>query len=181
MDLRRRVVHLESCQEVRVVPSAEEVPRSMATEKQIRANRENAKRSTGPKSAAGRLKSSRNALRHGLSIPAAADLPAGTQAFRFVDLLTPEDASQPQRLAALEMTQAQAQLLRIAAVRKTLFATLDLQFPSHEQVRHLAALERYECRAHRQRRRAMGRLRATEPMDDEAEGASAKFGKTNPI
>ena len=40
----------------------------MATEKQIRANRENAKRSTGPKTAAGRMKSSRNAFRHGLSL-----------------------------------------------------------------------------------------------------------------
>ena len=40
----------------------------MATEKQIRANRENAKRSTGPKTTAGRMKSSRNALLHGLSL-----------------------------------------------------------------------------------------------------------------
>ncbi len=39
----------------------------MATEKQIAANRTNAKRSTGPKTAAGRAKSSRNAYRHGLS------------------------------------------------------------------------------------------------------------------
>ena len=37
----------------------------MATEKQFRANRENAKRSTGPKAPAGRARSSRNALRHG--------------------------------------------------------------------------------------------------------------------
>lgn len=50
-----------------------------------------------------------------------------------------------------------------------------------EQVRRLAALERYECRAHRQRRRAADRLRGTEPMDDGVEGASAKFGKTNSI
>lgn len=135
----------------------------MATEKQIRANRENAKRSTGPKSLAGRLKSSRNALRHGLSIPAAADLPSGTQAYSLMELLTPEGASQPQRLAALEMAQAQAQLLRVTTVRKALLETLDLQSPSFGQVRRLAALERYECRAHRQRRRAADRLRGTEP------------------
>jgi hypothetical protein len=41
----------------------------MATEKQIAANRANAKFSTGPKTLAGRLKSSRNAYRHGLSCP----------------------------------------------------------------------------------------------------------------
>ena len=39
----------------------------MATKRQIRANRRNARRSTGPKSAAGRAASSANALRHGLS------------------------------------------------------------------------------------------------------------------
>ncbi|MDH2354989.1 hypothetical protein QCM80_30625 [Bradyrhizobium sp. SSUT112] len=153
----------------------------MATEKQIRANRVNAKRSTGPKSLAGRIKSSRNALRHGLSIPAANGPPAGTQAYGLAELLTPVGASQLHRLAALEMAQAQAQLLRVAAARKTLLATLDLQSPSHEQVRRLAALERYERRAHRQRRRAAGLLRGTEPMDVGVEGASAKVGKTNPI
>ena len=36
----------------------------MASERQLRANRENAMRSTGPKTAAGRSKASRNALRH---------------------------------------------------------------------------------------------------------------------
>jgi len=45
----------------------------MATEKQIAANRANAKRSTGPKTAAGKLKSSRNAYRHGLSGPLLSD------------------------------------------------------------------------------------------------------------
>lgn len=38
----------------------------MATEKQIAANRLNAKKSTGPKTRAGKIKSSVNALRHGL-------------------------------------------------------------------------------------------------------------------
>jgi hypothetical protein len=41
----------------------------MASEKQIAANRANAMRSTGPKTRAGKLASSRNAYRHGLSGP----------------------------------------------------------------------------------------------------------------
>jgi len=41
----------------------------MASEKQIAANRANAKKSTGPRTPAGRAKSSRNAYRHGLSVP----------------------------------------------------------------------------------------------------------------
>jgi hypothetical protein len=39
----------------------------MPTDRQIAANRRNARRSTGPRSAAGRKRSSRNSLRHGLA------------------------------------------------------------------------------------------------------------------
>src|SRR5262249_20000195 len=39
----------------------------MASERQIAANRRNARRSTGPRSAASRKRSSRNSLRHGLA------------------------------------------------------------------------------------------------------------------
>ena len=39
----------------------------MSTDKQIAANRENAKKSTGPRTAAGKRKSRRNAVRHGLT------------------------------------------------------------------------------------------------------------------
>lgn len=38
----------------------------MATEKQIAANRRNARRSTGPRTAEGKARSSRNALKHGI-------------------------------------------------------------------------------------------------------------------
>jgi hypothetical protein len=39
----------------------------MASERQIAANRQNAKRSRGPKTEHGKARSSRNALRHGFS------------------------------------------------------------------------------------------------------------------
>jgi hypothetical protein len=41
----------------------------MASEKQIAANRRNAQKATGPRSAAGKQRASRNATRHGLSKP----------------------------------------------------------------------------------------------------------------
>jgi len=57
----------------------------MATEKQIAANRANAKRSTGPKTAAGKLKSSRNAYRHGLSGPLLSDPATSAKVDRIAD------------------------------------------------------------------------------------------------
>ncbi len=73
---------------------------------------------------AGRLKSSRNALRHGLSIPAIAD--SSAPPYNFAELLATEGASQLQRQAVAELVQAQIQLQRVAAVRKGLLAELDL-------------------------------------------------------
>jgi hypothetical protein len=45
----------------------------MTSPRQTAANRANARRSTGPRTAAGRARSSRNATRHGLSVSALAD------------------------------------------------------------------------------------------------------------
>ena len=42
---------------------------TMATQKQIEANRRNARNSTGPRSASGKKRASRNAFSHGLSRP----------------------------------------------------------------------------------------------------------------
>jgi len=132
----------------------------MASEKQLRANRENAKRSTGPKSAAGRLTSSRNALRHGLSCPLSSDPAAAMKARQFAQMLVPEGADDTQVVAAAEMAQAQAQLLRVAAARRKLMANLDFASASLTEVRRLAALDRYERLALTRRHRAVRRLAA---------------------
>ena len=46
----------------------------MTTEKQIAANRENAKKSTGPRTLDGKRKSRRNAVRHGLTAETVIDV-----------------------------------------------------------------------------------------------------------
>ena len=132
----------------------------MASEKQLKANRENAKRSTGPKTAAGRLKSSRNALRHGLSRPVATDPAALIKARQLTELLLPDRADVTQVVAAVEVAHAQAQVLRVAAVRSKLLANLDVAAANLKQLRRLAALDRYERQALTRRRRAARNLSA---------------------
>jgi hypothetical protein len=130
----------------------------MASEKQLKANRENAKRSTGPKTAVGRLRSSRSALRHGLSLPLTAAPVASMKARQIAQMLVPEGADDRQVMAAVEMAQAHAQLLRVAAARSKLLANLDFASANLSQVRRLAALDRYERQALTQRRRAARKL-----------------------
>ena len=119
----------------------------MATEKQIRANRENAKKSTGPKTAAGRARSSRNALRHGLSLPLAPNTEMAAKADLIRKSLVSEQGKPTRVVAAIEFAQAQLDLLRIRAVRGQMMAELDSVSDDLTQLRRLAALDRYEARA----------------------------------
>jgi hypothetical protein len=64
----------------------------MASKKQIAANRANAKKSTGPRTAEGCARSSRNAYRHGLSLPMTLD----SEAQMAVDALARAIAGKPQ-------------------------------------------------------------------------------------
>jgi hypothetical protein len=130
----------------------------MATEKQITANRANAKRSTGPKTKNGRRASSRNALRHGLSC-----------AFQLYDLvprdvesliqaLVHENASDDEFVAARRIAQAQLNLLRVRSVRSKLIESLDPTCCNVDELRRLMALDRYERIARTKRRIAIKEL-----------------------
>ena len=122
----------------------------MATEKQIRANRANARKSTGPRTAAGRLKSSRNAFRHGLSLPLELDPVMSEKA----KLLVRSCANEGQHLAMSEIVHAQLDLLRIRTARNQLMAEPDLLAGDLDRLRRLKALDRYERMASARRRRA---------------------------
>ena len=124
----------------------------MATEKQIAANRENAKRSTGPKTAAGRSRSSRNAVRHGLSCPL--DFAMSEKADAIARLLSSVGANHEQLTSTMEVAHAQVELLRIRTVRAELMAAIDVACCDSRQLRRLVALDRYERYAHTRRRRA---------------------------
>jgi hypothetical protein len=130
----------------------------MATEKQVLANRANALKSTGPRTAAGRLKSSSNAFRHGLSLPLHLDEDTAAKAGVIARALV-DDQNDEQLSAATEVAEAQLELARIRSVRAELMRTFDLESGSIRKLQRLAALDRYERFAHTKRRRAARKLK----------------------
>jgi len=131
----------------------------MASERQIAANRRNAKKSSGARSAGGKARSGRNALRHGLTI-ASRTIPAFQQdvmALARSLSLVGDDFDD----AALIAAEAEIDLLRIRKYRAVLIEEARGQagLPSSTLVDRLNKLERYERRAFARRNKA---LRATE-------------------
>jgi hypothetical protein len=139
----------------------------MATAKQVAANRANAARSTGPRTPAGRAKSSRNAFRHGLSLslPLLRDLTTATEIDRLAQAIAGENPSEQQLMAANEFATAQCELMRIRALRfaatPALSATLDPR-----RLRWVLGFDRYEQAALSRRTRAaktLDRLEVGQP------------------
>jgi hypothetical protein len=87
----------------------------MATERQLAANRANARNSTGPRSASGKKRASRNALKHGLSTSM-----SGAAVTREIEALARQIAGNPEdRLrmaAARDAAEAQLDLARVQRV-----------------------------------------------------------------
>jgi hypothetical protein len=130
----------------------------MATEKQIAANRANAKRSTGPKTKRGRHASSRNAFRHGLSCPLPMDETVSLDVDNLVRMLVHEGTDDDQAAAARQVAQAQADLSRVRMARVRLMASLDLVRCNVSELRRLMVIDRYERIARAKRRMAANKL-----------------------
>jgi hypothetical protein len=129
----------------------------MATDKQIAANRTNALRSSGPKTAAGKSKASRNAYRHGLSRPIPIG-PASAKIDAIVRELVGKTASEDRLTLASDLVHARVELLRIRSIRTGQLQSTVLNDFTAKQLQRLAALDRYERYAHTKRRRASKKL-----------------------
>jgi hypothetical protein len=126
----------------------------MASAKQIAANRANAQRSTGPTTALGKMKSSRNSFRHGLSWPLPPDLATSSKVEALARALTPRDAGDAEWTSAMEFATAQIELVRIRTIRTALLRAVDIGNLDTQGLQQLASLDRYERYAHTKRRRA---------------------------
>jgi hypothetical protein len=119
----------------------------MTSDGKIRANRRNAARSTGPRSAAGRARSRLNRRRHGLSTVGSQGHAVSPEAERLAHLLA-EDNADPERLAQARIAaEAHLTVLRIRAARVALLGTTasSRNLPGHQLPPESAAAERAEA------------------------------------
>jgi hypothetical protein len=130
----------------------------MATARQLAANRQNAQRSTGPRTAAGKSISSRNAFRHGLSLPQEVDVVTQADVDKLAHQIVGDHIDNYKLLSTTETASALMDLLRVRKVRSEMLATLDLACPSPAQLHRLLAIDRYESRARTRRRRAAAKM-----------------------
>jgi hypothetical protein len=148
----------------------------MASEKQIAANRRNARNSTGPKTKAGKKRASHNALRHGLASQGLRAIDS-----EHVDQLAREIAGDSQNPIVLELARcaaaAELDLARVRQVRADLIArvfALGSLTPQRffrtwkDELRWLVAQDYLKELARRNQRPAIPLLPPPEPINPAA-------------
>jgi hypothetical protein len=94
----------------------------VTSDRKIRANRENARASTGPKSAQGRARASRNTLRHGLSLPVYSNPGLSEEVEALALRIAAADATVEIRELARRVAEAQIDLGRVRYARHRLLS-----------------------------------------------------------
>lgn len=122
----------------------------MISPQKLRANRENALRSTGPRTFEGKARSARNARRHGLAVSASSDHSLTAEMEALVREIVGPAGNDEIIAAARRIAEAQADLRRVRQVACDLIAP-ELQesfvFGLADLCRQLGAVDRYERRA----------------------------------
>jgi hypothetical protein len=95
----------------------------MSSAAKVKANRANARASTGPKTARGKARSARNGHRHGLSIPVVADHAWSEEVKALADEIAGADTDPELYKLACRIAEAHVDLRRIRCVRHALLST----------------------------------------------------------
>jgi hypothetical protein len=129
---------------------------SMTSDRKIASNSSNAKKSTGPKSEAGRVRSRLNALRHGLAVSIGSQ-PSFSDDIEILAMVLVGEGGLPIEFAR-QAAEAQIDLLRVRKIRASRFNAIvgDADAQAYAKLsENLAKLERYERRAFSRRKRAL--------------------------
>jgi hypothetical protein len=103
----------------------------LTSDRKIRANRENARVSTGPKTTQGRSRTSRNAVRHGLSLPIYCDPALSEEVEALAREIAGTDANAEIQELARRVAEAQIDLRRVRRARHQ-FLTRTLAEPYYD-------------------------------------------------
>ena len=114
----------------------------MTRERKIKANRANARASTGPKTAHGRSHAARNAVRHALSLPVYADPVWSEEVESLTRQIIGTDADPEKQQLARRIAEAQVDLRRVRSARHQLLsrALSDPDYESEATLRKKAGL-----------------------------------------
>jgi hypothetical protein len=114
----------------------------VTSERKIRANRTNARVSTGPKTAKGRSHAARNALRHALSLPVHSDSALSEEVEALARKIIGTDANAEIRELARRIAEAQIDLRRVRHARHQILseALSDPDYESQVMLRKKSAL-----------------------------------------
>jgi hypothetical protein len=93
----------------------------MISERKLRANRANSRRSTGPRTIAGRATAARNSRRHGLAIPIPSDPALSAEVEAIAQMIAGNDSLELIE-AARRIAEAEADVIRVRRARKELLS-----------------------------------------------------------
>lgn len=128
----------------------------MTSARRIRANRANAKKSTGPKTQAGKARVARNGWRHGLMRPVSSSTEFGAEVETLARLIGGDEASRERFDCACRIAAAQLDLKQVRDARQEVVAAagpnIVAAIADRNLLKKLMPLSRYEQRAIARRR-----------------------------